>query len=114
MKEKLSKQKYELERIKRLKESEALGKEYEFLKINKDGFLEKPYPIPGAFSSTNDKVAAASFIKGFKNMEECQNDSLGWAPYYEGRNEIYQIAEREPIYSKEDIEKAKSLKKRYK
>lgn len=111
MENKLLELKNILMRYKRIKESEALGEEFKYLKINEEGFLEKPYPVPGTLSVTYDKVAAASFIKGMQNMDECEDDSLGYAPYYEGRNEIYKTAGRIPVYTKKEILEEKRNKR---
>lgn len=100
---------YQEEVRQRFIESEKLSPEYDYLKINKCGRLIKGYPIPMAMSFTYDKVAAASYIRGYQLMDEMPE--LGWAAAYIGRNEIYERVGRERPFSEEKIEEEKKQAK---
>lgn len=85
----------------RLLESELLDPEFEYMKINKNGYLIKGWPIPMAMSMTRDKVAGASFDYGYKMMDKFPN--FGWVPSYIAENEIYQRVGRRRVFSDKDI-----------
>ena len=90
-------QAFSIGKKKRIFESYLLSPDYDYLKINDDGFLVDPYLIFDSVSYTYDKVEAASIINGLNKMNS--NDSLGWNDYYSGVNEIYVRVGRKPIYT---------------
>ncbi len=96
----------EEQRLKRIKESELLSPDFDFLKIDNDGYLVHPYLIIGSLHYTRDKVIAAGIVNGLRKMKD-SNGEYGHLPFLEGRNEINERVYRKPIYSEKQLLKEK-------
>ena len=77
----------EKQRLKRIRESELLSPEFDFLEIDDDGYLITPYPIIDSVNYTRDKVLAAGIIYGLQKKGE-DNTYDGFFTYLEGIDEI--------------------------
>lgn len=87
-------------------ESQLLSPEYDFLEIDKRGFLKEGVLLMNAITVTKDKVQAAAQEYGINGDDG--------RTYMERANDIYERAGRSKVYSKRDIDSEKKRLIKYK
>lgn len=97
----------QMQREKRIRESNALSPEYDYLKINNNGLLKEPYEITNG-KTTRDKVLAAAHIRGIDKLYEVEPGNIE-NQYYSGYKEIFDRVKK--YENREDEENEKHSKR---